>query len=90
MKPVENDTLTLKRTKTNREFGMRCGSSNPQDGKVWPGEKGTVRVFQGNGWKGMEVLFSRGRTVQVGTLYETSESWEYDDEKLAEFKKVRT
>ena len=85
---IQNGTkLRVKSTKLLREFGIRCGGAwvNEADKKVWPKEVGVVEEYEGNGWKGLKISFSRGRTIQLGTLYSDSENWEFDVDKLEDF-----
>lgn len=83
--PKQGDKYRVKCTPILRRYGMRCSlGEHASDYKVWPKEIGVVVVFQGNGWQGMQLEFSRGRTVQLGTLYSDSEEWELQDEELAQ------
>lgn len=82
------DKFRVKSTPILRQYGIRCGSDDPYNCKVWPKEIGTVRVYQGNGWKGMELVFKNSRTIQIGTLYSDSDTWEIDMDVMANFKTV--
>lgn len=84
----EGEKYKVKSTPILRQYGIHCRSYEPNDCKVWPGEVGEVEVYEGNGWKGMRLVFSRDRQVQIGTLFSDGD-WEIDPDKMKEFKKVK-
>jgi|15BtaG_2_1085339.scaffolds.fasta_scaffold00003_34 hypothetical protein len=78
--------IRVKRTSINRKFGVSCSNIwEANNRKLWPGEIGTIVEYQGNGWRGLKAEFEQGRTIQVGTLYEDSENWEIEVDKLEDF-----
>lgn len=86
----ENNKYRVKCTPCNRKYGISCGNiDNAQDTRVWPKEIGTVVIYEGNGWLGMKLEFSRGRRIQIGTKYPDSR-WEIDDDWLVNFIKVKS
>jgi hypothetical protein len=52
----EGVRVKVKSTPITRQYGLSQGLGD----KVWPGDVGTIRERQGNGWWDYDVLFERG------------------------------
>ena len=84
------DRFRVRSTPRLHQFGLESTSGLfPGDCRVFPGEVGVVRVYCAKGWEGCQIIFSRGRTIEVGTrsLYKAkrryrngqpSGPWKYD------------
>lgn len=63
--------LKVKSNDITRRYGVRVSNpwGNASDNTAWPGDVGMVVKVEGNGWDGIRLDFTRGRSLSLGTFY---------------------